>query len=258
MLKCPPFSTLAEPWNIMCSNRWAKPVLPGFSCLLPTSYHRFTATSGARGSRDSTTRSPFSSVRRSIGICGKAASALAPRHRGTMVVDRRDGPADVRRPPPSEPRSRDGSQVALESRADRRLVEAREPQEADVVAGRAIGRQVGHDLPDHAAELVAVAAAGNRDAHLRRVRQPVEDEVLVGRVREDAGYHRFGPARAVGEVALREGAQRGLVVGPGRAVRVVGLDRLAEVVVLAELEAVPLDEAAFRAFAEDRESTRVN
>jgi hypothetical protein len=33
--------------NIRCSNRWAKPVLPGLSFLDPTWYHTFTATMGA-------------------------------------------------------------------------------------------------------------------------------------------------------------------------------------------------------------------
>jgi hypothetical protein len=51
--KCSPFFTLAEPWNIMCSNRCAKPVRPGRSLRAPTSYHTSTAAtcderSGAR------------------------------------------------------------------------------------------------------------------------------------------------------------------------------------------------------------------
>jgi hypothetical protein len=37
---------LALPENIRCSNRWAKPVLPGFSFLEPTWYQVFTATTG--------------------------------------------------------------------------------------------------------------------------------------------------------------------------------------------------------------------
>ena len=45
---CSAFLTWALPWNMTCSNRWAKPVLPATSCLLPTLYQTFTATTGAR------------------------------------------------------------------------------------------------------------------------------------------------------------------------------------------------------------------
>ena len=43
---CSALATCREPWNITCSNRWAKPVLPGTSCFEPTSYQRLTATTG--------------------------------------------------------------------------------------------------------------------------------------------------------------------------------------------------------------------
>ena len=115
-----------------------------------------------------------------------------------------------------------------------------QPEQADVVAGLAVDRQVGGDLSHHAAELVAVAAAGRDDGHLRRVRQAVDDEVLVGRVREDARLEHLGRPCGIGQAALDEGAQRGLVVGPRRAVGVVRIDRLTEVVVPADLEPVPL------------------
>ena len=55
----------------MCSKRCAKPVLPGFSWRLPTPYHTFTATIGARLSRDRITRRPFGSWWRSIATWGK-------------------------------------------------------------------------------------------------------------------------------------------------------------------------------------------
>src|SRR5688572_21885973 len=58
----------------MCSKRWANPVRPGFSCLLPTSYHRLTATIGALSSTDRTTRRPLSSSCRWIETSGKARS----------------------------------------------------------------------------------------------------------------------------------------------------------------------------------------
>jgi hypothetical protein len=42
--------TWAEPWNSMCSKRWAKPLRPSISRPEPTWYHTFTATSGAEWS----------------------------------------------------------------------------------------------------------------------------------------------------------------------------------------------------------------
>ena len=44
MAMCSDLATLREPWNMKCSNRCAKPVLPSCSCLEPTSYQRLTAT----------------------------------------------------------------------------------------------------------------------------------------------------------------------------------------------------------------------
>ena len=34
--KCCPFATFAEPWNIMCSNKWANPERPRSSFRKPT------------------------------------------------------------------------------------------------------------------------------------------------------------------------------------------------------------------------------
>ena len=64
---CWPDATLAEPWNMTCSKRWANPVRPGSSSREPTSYQRLTATDGAPWSGLAITRSPLCSVRSSIG-----------------------------------------------------------------------------------------------------------------------------------------------------------------------------------------------
>ena len=52
----------SEPLNIRCSNRWAKPLRPAGSSLLPTWYHRFTATIGALRSVCTITRRPLGRV----------------------------------------------------------------------------------------------------------------------------------------------------------------------------------------------------
>src|SRR4029079_5921735 len=67
---CSALPTFREPWNITCSNRWAKPVLPSTSCLEPTSYQRLTATTGASRSTEMIRRRPFarrSSVNETVG-----------------------------------------------------------------------------------------------------------------------------------------------------------------------------------------------
>ena len=51
-----------EPWNIMCSNRWAKPVRPGFSSFEPTLYKTFTDTTGVLWSSWRMTVRPLGSV----------------------------------------------------------------------------------------------------------------------------------------------------------------------------------------------------
>jgi hypothetical protein len=59
---CPSGSTFFDPLNIMCSNRCAKPVRPGFSFFDPTWYHSSACTIGTEWSSSRTTFSPLSSV----------------------------------------------------------------------------------------------------------------------------------------------------------------------------------------------------
>src|SRR5512146_76626 len=56
---CSALPTLAEPWNMTCSNRCANPVLPTTSCLEPTLYQTLTATTGARWSSATMRRRPL-------------------------------------------------------------------------------------------------------------------------------------------------------------------------------------------------------
>ncbi|OGF24734.1 MAG: hypothetical protein A2V63_12270 [Candidatus Eisenbacteria bacterium RBG_19FT_COMBO_70_11] len=62
ILKCWSSPMCPEPWNIMCSNRWAKPVRPAVSLAGPTWYQRLTPTIGSRVSRRRITSRPFLSV----------------------------------------------------------------------------------------------------------------------------------------------------------------------------------------------------
>ena len=75
-LKCILSATCAEPWNIMCSNRCAKPVLPGTSSREPTWYQRSTATTGTVWSSATRTVRPLSSLNwvkeSSVAITGSA------------------------------------------------------------------------------------------------------------------------------------------------------------------------------------------
>jgi hypothetical protein len=64
----------SEPWNIRCSNRWAKPVRPGFSFFEPTWNHWLTLTIGSLRSTCRMTVSPFGSVYCSNSILGASAA----------------------------------------------------------------------------------------------------------------------------------------------------------------------------------------
>jgi hypothetical protein len=80
-----------------------------------------------------------------------------------------------------------------------------------IVASGAAGNEVGHDLADDAAELEPVPRTRGDDEHLRRVGVPVDDEVLVGCVREHAdGGVEDGPVGAR-KVAGDGGAEHGFV-----------------------------------------------
>src|SRR5215210_5305026 len=112
-----------------------------------------------------------------------------------------------------------------------------EAEEADIVAGKTLLGQVGHDLAYDAGELEAVPRAGRGDRDLRVVGVQVYDEVVVGGVGEHAGLQVHRGTAAVGEVSFGETPEELLVVGAGLAVDLVGFTGLAQVEVLAELEA---------------------
>src|ERR671917_1268248 len=116
------------------------------------------------------------------------------------------------------------------------LGKAVETEEAYIVARYAGVCEVGHDLANHARELVAVPRARRGERDLLVVWVHVDDEVVVRRVGEHAGLQVHRRPAPVGEVALGEVPQHPLVAVVGLAVVVVGVDDLFEVVVLAELE----------------------
>src|SRR5207249_3639580 len=108
---CSALATFRDPWNITCSNRWAKPVLPATSCFEPTLYQRLTATTGASRSTAMIRRSPLarrSSVNDTVGWLGigRAGSWRAGTldcmadpptgHREWLTETRKSLPQDVR------------------------------------------------------------------------------------------------------------------------------------------------------------------
>ena len=127
---------------------------------------------------------------------------------------------------------------------------------------RAALRQVGHDLADDAAELVAVAGEPGGDGDLGMRRVVVEDEVAVRAVGEQAGLEHQGRSGTVGEVAPGEGPEQLFVLRLGLAVHRVGIDLFPPMMVLPELEAgnEKAGEAVVAAFlhfqVEDREGAR--
>src|SRR6476661_9750210 len=67
------------PLNIRCSNRWAKPVLPGFSFLEPTWYQVSMATTGVLWSSCTSTVRPLARTNFVYGIWGMGISIAAGR-----------------------------------------------------------------------------------------------------------------------------------------------------------------------------------
>src|SRR5215212_2698143 len=110
-------------------------------------------------------------------------------------------------------------------------------QEPDVVLRRPVLGQVRHDLPDHAAELVAVSGKPGGQHHLGSVRVQVQDEVLVRTVGEETGLEHQCGTVCVGEVALGKHPQQPLVLRIGLAIHPIGIDSLLAVVGAAALEA---------------------
>ena len=90
-------------------------------------------------------------------------------------------PSWGRRPEPAEEgRAGRSSHHRAEARASVVAVEAVEPEQPDVVRGRAVAREVGQDLAHDRTELEAVAGEARRDDGPLAGRMEVDQEVLVG------------------------------------------------------------------------------
>src|SRR3954447_4447997 len=111
-----------------------------------------------------------------------------------------------------------------------------EREQRDVVARAAVERQVREDLTDDAAELEAVTREAGRNGDARRVRQPIDHEVLVARVREQTRFHRERWAVRVRKKAPDAVAQHGFVRGVTAPVHGVRIDAFAAVMVFPDLE----------------------
>ena len=110
-------------------------------------------------------------------------------------------------------------------------------EERDVVAGVPGGGDVGEDLADDGAELVTVSGAGGGEDDVAVIGVTIDDEVFIGRIREEAGAEGHGWSGAGREIGFGEGSQEMFVVGGRIAVKVVRVSDFAEVAVAAEFEA---------------------
>ena len=102
--------------------------------------------------------------------------------------------------------------------------------------GLAVLREIGQDLADNRGELEAVPGARRGDHDLGKVRQHVEDEMLVRGIGEHAGAQGHGRAVRRRKVACRRLAQRSFVVGVGLSLEIVRVDPLLQMMVKADLE----------------------
>ncbi len=100
------------------------------------------------------------------------------------------------------------------------------PEAADVMPGSAFGRQIGQDFADHRREFEAVAGTGRGDDDVRRAGQPVDEEIVVGRHRVEAGFRRRERTIRRRDVVGERGADQRLVGGGHRAVEALGIDGL--------------------------------
>src|SRR6185312_7421528 len=106
------------------------------------------------------------------------------------------------------------------------------------IVGRCpVESQLHHDLADHAAELEAMTRKTSRDGNLPMGGMPVQDEMRVGSVREDARFHRHGRTVRIGKVLPDALPQDPLILGMAVPIHLVRVDALPPVEVLADLEA---------------------
>jgi threonine dehydrogenase-like Zn-dependent dehydrogenase len=112
-----------------------------------------------------------------------------------------------------------------------------DPEQVDIVVRSVGDGQVGQNFADYRRELVAVPGAGRRHDHRAAGFQPVDHEVLVRGIGEQAGRHRqHGTVRVREEPPDRLPEHR-FVLLIWHAIPVVGIHDFVPVVVLAELEA---------------------
>lgn len=64
------------------------------------------------------------------------------------------------------------------------ILKSTNPKEAEVVAATGLLNQVGHYLPDHAAELEAMPGKASGNPNAFKTRRSVQDKMLVGRIGE--------------------------------------------------------------------------
>src|SRR5882724_11201009 len=88
----------------------------------------------------------------------------------------------------------------------RRVLEAPQPEQFQMMLTAARLRQVGHDLPHDAAELEPMPGEPGGDTDLWQCWMQVEDEMLVWSVGEEAGLQRHRWPRGIGEIPCREAA----------------------------------------------------
>jgi hypothetical protein len=110
-------------------------------------------------------------------------------------------------------------------------------EQREVEFARARGSELRQHLADHAGELEAMARARRRDHDFGRIRKDVDDEVLVGRVREQAPGQPERRSVGIRKHVPDRLAQHLLVGGRRFSRKRVRVSGLVEVVIAPDLEA---------------------
>src|SRR5215475_5336384 len=122
-------------------------------------------------------------------------------------------------------------------RGRRRLLEAPQAEQFEMLLTAARLRQIGHDLPHDATEFETMPGEPSGDTNLWQGWMPVEDKMFVWSIGEETGFQRHRWSRGIREITCREAAQYVLILTVWLTIHLIGVDMLLQMMVASHLEA---------------------